>query len=71
MATSYADGSWCDTCVDITTPARWDARGESPVLRCTDLDLDVVRTPDGRVAVLDEDDLARHPWSPSATRRTW
>ena len=60
LATFYADGFWCGTYVDITTPARWDTGHDVPVLRCTDLDLDVVRTQDGRVYVDDEDEFADH-----------
>lgn len=60
LATFYADGFWCGTYVDITTPARWDTGDGVPVLRCADLDLDVVRAQDGRVYVDDEDEFAEH-----------
>jgi hypothetical protein len=42
--------------VDMTTPPFWDG----PVLRATDLDLDVVRGTTGRVWVDDEDEFAAH-----------
>jgi protein associated with RNAse G/E len=45
------------TYVDITTPPYWDGT----VLRAVDLDLDVVRTDDGRgTYVDDEDEFAEH-----------
>jgi hypothetical protein len=43
--------------VDVIRPARWI--GEARV-EMVDLDLDVVRLPDGRVEVLDEDEFADH-----------
>lgn len=43
--------------VDITTPARWYGRDRVVII---DLDLDVVRDRDGRVAVLDEDEFDEH-----------
>ncbi|GAA2755150.1 DUF402 domain-containing protein [Actinopolymorpha rutila] len=42
--------------VDITTPARLDEHG----VHLVDLDLDVVRTWDGAVEVLDEDEFQEH-----------
>jgi hypothetical protein len=42
--------------VDITTPAQVDERG----VHLVDLDLDVVRTWDGAVEVLDEDEFEEH-----------
>jgi protein associated with RNAse G/E len=42
--------------VDLATPASWTSRGLSLV----DLDLDVVRTTDGRVELWDEDEFAKH-----------
>lgn len=42
--------------VDIIAPAEW--HGET--VRMVDLDLDVYRTPDGRVRLLDEDEFAEH-----------
>jgi protein associated with RNAse G/E len=43
---------------DITTPARWPDPGE---VIMADLDLDVVRKrPDGRIAIVDQDEFAEH-----------
>lgn len=42
--------------VDISTPPRWDDATVSAV----DLDLDVIRTRDGRVWIDDEDEFAEH-----------
>ncbi len=42
--------------VDMTTPPVWDGA----VLRAVDLDLDVVKKPDGTIFVDDEDEFAEH-----------
>ena len=42
--------------VDMATPAEWDGS----VLRSVDLDLDVVRLPDGTVFLDDADEFAEH-----------
>lgn len=42
--------------VDIATPARWDGS----TVHMVDLDLDVMRHPDGRVTVEDEDEFETH-----------
>lgn len=47
-----------DFYVDITTPAAWTSDGSE--VRAVDLDLDVIRDPDGRVWVDDEDEFAEH-----------
>jgi uncharacterized protein len=66
LATFHAPGGYLpdgnggrtpiDLYVDMTTPASW----AGTVLRAVDLDLDVVRGPDGRVWVDDEDEFATH-----------
>jgi hypothetical protein len=56
LATFYAPGFRVEVYVDITSPPRWDG----PLLRATDLDLDVVRGEKGRVWVDDEDEFAAH-----------
>ena len=47
------DGSLIGELFNIQTPAEIDARG----VRYVDLEVDVVRRPDGSVAIVDEDDL--------------
>lgn len=47
-----------DLYVDITTPAQWSADGRQ--VRAVDLDLDVIRDPDGTVRIDDEDEFAEH-----------
>ena len=47
-----------DVYVDVTTPVAW-SEDESEV-RCVDLDLDVIREPDGRIWVDDEDEFELH-----------
>lgn len=42
--------------VDVATPPRW----EGDTVTAVDLDLDVVRTGDGEVRVLDEDEFLEH-----------
>jgi protein associated with RNAse G/E len=42
---------------DVTTPVSWPTPHEVTMV---DLDLDVCRTRDGRIAVLDEDEFAEH-----------
>lgn len=44
----------------MATPARWSGTAEHPVLEAVDLDLDVLRSPSGRVWVDDEDEFAAH-----------
>jgi hypothetical protein len=57
LATFHAEGNPVRTYVDITTPPFWDGA----VLHAVDLDLDVVKTDDGRgVFVDDEDEFAEH-----------
>ncbi|UAL30541.1 DUF402 domain-containing protein [Nocardioides rotundus] len=57
VATFQAPGIWCDTYVDITTPATIEGDRAGAI----DLDLDVVRlSADGRVYVDDEDEFAEH-----------
>ncbi len=55
-ATFHAPGLWASVYVDVATPPAWDG----PVLRSVDLDLDVVRTAEGRVYVDDEDEFEEH-----------
>lgn len=43
--------------VDLTTPAEWLGDGRIELI---DLDLDVIRRPDGAVALIDEDEWAEH-----------
>src|SRR5689334_14246153 len=70
VATFHAPGIWCDTYIDISTPATWDGT----LLSCVDLDLDVIRMspapptsrPPGVTAepgvtfIDDEDEFAEH-----------
>ncbi len=56
LATFWPDGGRVEVYVDVTGPPRWDGS----VLHAVDLDLDVVRFPDGRVEVDDEDEFAEH-----------
>jgi uncharacterized protein len=56
LATFWPGGGRVEVYVDITDRPRWDG----PVVRAVDLDLDVVRWPDGRVEVDDEDEFAEH-----------
>lgn len=46
-----------DVYVDVCTPPRWPSQ---ECVEMIDLDLDVVRLPDGSVEVLDEDEFAAH-----------
>lgn len=57
MALFLAEPDDRDLYCDIATPARWTGPGEITVV---DLDIDLVRYRDGRVAVEDEDEFARH-----------
>lgn len=52
------DGGRYPIYVDVTTPARWS--DDRSVVEMIDLDLDVVRTRDGTVALLDEDEFLEH-----------
>jgi protein associated with RNAse G/E len=52
------DGGRYPVYVDVTTPARWSDDGS--LVEMVDLDLDVVRTRDGTIAVLDEDEFVEH-----------
>ncbi|MCW2764812.1 MAG: hypothetical protein JWO11_771 [Nocardioides sp.] len=56
LATFHAPGGVVTTYVDMTTPPEWDGA----VLRAVDLDLDVVRLPEGDVGVDDEDEFEAH-----------
>ncbi len=56
LATFWPAGGRVEVYVDVTGPPSWDGS----VLRAVDLDLDVVRLPDGRVEVDDEDEFAVH-----------
>ncbi|WP_203336199.1 DUF402 domain-containing protein [Nocardioides limicola] len=56
IATFHPAGAPLSVYVDIVTPPVWDGT----VLRAVDLDLDVVRSPGGRVWVDDEDEFADH-----------
>ena len=56
IATFHADGGKVHTYVDMTTPPYWT----DLVLRAVDLDLDVVRDPDGRVWLDDEEEFVQH-----------
>lgn len=56
MATFHARGGPVAIYADVTTPPRWD----NVTVRATDLDLDVVRLPDGAVSVWDEDEFDAH-----------
>jgi hypothetical protein len=60
-----ADGSWLscwpkagtdEIYVDVTSPPEW----RDGTLTAIDLDLDVVRRPDGTTVLLDEDEFAEH-----------
>ncbi|WP_241563811.1 DUF402 domain-containing protein [Nonomuraea polychroma] len=55
-AAFYLQPHWMDIYVDVTTVPEW-SDGEVTML---DLDLDVIRTPDGRLFVDDEDEFAEH-----------
>ena len=59
-ATFHAPGIWCDTYVDMTTPAVLDDGPRGVVVGCVDLDLDVIRRSDGGWYVDDEDEFAEH-----------
>ena len=56
--TTWVDlaGAALDLYVDMTTPAEIDGS----TVRCTDLDLDVIRGANGMVLVDDEDEFAEH-----------
>ncbi len=64
MATLYGEDAVLDAdrpvdvYVDITTTSTWTPAGDQ--VRAVDLDLDVIRDPDGRVRVDDEDEFAEH-----------
>ncbi|MBM7509117.1 hypothetical protein JOE61_002931 [Nocardioides salarius] len=72
-ATFHAPGIWASVYVDLATPPVWDG----DVLRSVDLDLDVVRTSEGRVYVDDEDEFEEHrvafgyPDEVQAAAREW
>ena len=59
-ATFHAPGIWCTAYVDMTTPAIIEGGHDAIVVRCVDLDLDVVRRADGTWYVDDEDEFAEH-----------
>ena len=56
IAEFYWDHPWHAVYVNIGTPPRWDGDRMTQI----DLDLDVVRTLDGSVEVLDEDEFLDH-----------
>ena len=56
LATFHDEGGPVQVYVDMTTPPTWDGTR----VRAVDLDLDVIRDPDGTVWVDDEDEFARH-----------
>jgi hypothetical protein len=60
VATMYGDDADrpVDVYVDISTPGTWS--DDRSAVRAVDLDLDVIREPDGRVWVDDEDEFAEH-----------
>lgn len=60
VATMYGDDADrpVDVYVDIATPSEWSEHDAT--VRTVDLDLDVIRDPDGRVWVDDEDEFAEH-----------
>jgi hypothetical protein len=60
LATLYGDDPErpVDVYVDISTPSEWSPDGST--VRAVDLDLDVIKEPDGRVWVDDEDEFADH-----------
>ncbi|MGI5282920.1 DUF402 domain-containing protein [Nonomuraea polychroma] len=55
-AAFYLQPHWMEIYVDVTTVPEW-SDGEVTMV---DLDLDVIRTPDGRLVVDDEDEFAEH-----------
>lgn len=60
-ATFHAPGIWCDAYVDMTTPAIVEGRHtDGGVIRCVDLDLDVIRRSSGEWYVDDEEEFAEH-----------
>jgi hypothetical protein len=50
--------AWPEVYIDMTTPPQWSADGRTVTM--VDLDLDVVRSWDGSVDILDEDEFAAH-----------
>jgi hypothetical protein len=52
------DGTLIGELFNVQTPAEIDVRAGQAVVRYVDLEVDVVRFPDGRVIVVDEEDLA-------------
>jgi hypothetical protein len=56
LATFWPDGGPVEVYVDITDRPEW----HGSTVRAVDLDLDVVRFPDGRVEVDDEDEFTEH-----------
>jgi hypothetical protein len=56
LATFHAPGIWCSLYIDVTTPPEWD----DDVVRCVDLDLDIVRRSDGELYLDDEDEFEAH-----------
>lgn len=55
--TAFYDEGHVETYTDVLTPVRWLTDGH---LTAIDLDLDVERTRDGRVELLDEDEFEEH-----------
>src|SRR5215208_2331074 len=60
VATIYGDDAErpVDVYVDISTPSEWSA--DESTVRMIDLDLDVIKEPDGRAWVDDEGEFAEH-----------
>lgn len=56
VATFHAPGGPLFVYVDVTGPPTWSGR----TLHAVDLDLDVLRDPDGAVRIDDEDEFAEH-----------
>jgi hypothetical protein len=56
LATFNTEPAKSEIYVDMTTPAAWDGS----VLHAIDLDLDVIKRPDGTIFVDDEDEFAEH-----------
>jgi predicted RNA-binding protein associated with RNAse of E/G family len=52
-----ADGTWTGYYVDITEPVSWQGADAGTLQPVTDLFLDIWIAPDGRIIVLDEDEL--------------
>ncbi len=60
IATFHAPGARMLVYVDLTLPGSWEDTGAGLVLRAVDMDLDVVRLPDGSTYVDDEAEFEAH-----------